>query len=384
MSRETGRLITALASWLLACLAFAEDSLPVSAYIHGVPFVSWHEMRDASFPGSDVVNPSLTAAAQMMYGYWGEDFVALTKARAQPTGWESSSGEHGTLDVLRGLLARGLPVQVSPATTPDAQRLYVVPRICATLQKVPYTTSRPVSGSLGEMVPLRALAELRQGGCEAGLNDSVYVAAKLVIGYDDPRRVLTMHDPSLGPDLEIGYDDFERMWQATGAKYWSQHPRELPEVAAGRVGQPRTRTPDDDAAVVLFHAYGKSVIGEHAAAGDLLSRALGLEGLSAGRRHQLRLELAVALNETGNGPQAIEVLRLAGGDFDSYAITQRTLAQLLRSCDGSRDALKEAKKIEAGLKRLCGPQAQRRVADALGHDFHVMGCNGELLGWYRP
>jgi hypothetical protein len=273
---------------------------------------------------------------------------------------------------------------VSPATTPDAQRLYVVPKICAAMKELAYTPSRPVSGSLGEMVPLSALDQLRQGGCDAGLNDSVYVAAKLVIGYDDERRVLTMHDPSLGPDLEIGYDDFERMWKATGARYWSQHPRELPPVAPGRVESVRARTTDDDAAVALFQAYGLEVSGDYAAAGNLLGQALGLAGLGAGRRHLLRLELAITLNETGHGAQAIEALREANADFDAYAVTQRTLAQLLRSCDGGRDAIKEAKKIESGLKGLCGAKAQRRVADELGHDFHVMGCQDELLGWYRP
>lgn len=384
MSPKAASCLAGAASLLMLSVAFADDPLPPRAYIEGVPFVSWHEMRAASFPGSDIVNPSLTAVAQMMYGYWGEDFVARAQGRTQPAGWESASGEGAPFETLKALLARGLPLEVAPATTPDAHRLYIVPKTCATLQNAPYTQPRPASGALGEMVPLQAVDELRKGGCETGLNDSVYLAAKLLIGYDDERQVLTMHDPSFGPNLEIGYDEFRRMWQATGAKYWAPHPQPLPALAAGRVEQVRARTADDEAAVALFRGYGLSVCGDHSQAERLLRAALALDGLSTGRRHLLHLELAIVLNETGRGLLAINELRLANAEFDAYAVTQQVLGRLLRTSGGGHDGKREARQIEARLKKLCGTEAQRAVADELGRDFHVMGCKGELLGWFRP
>lgn len=370
--------------WLLALSpAWAQETLPAGAYIEGVPFVGYHEVRDAEFPDSGVINPSLTGVLQMLYGYWGEDFIDNARRGVELEHWDELGGEDATLDELKALLARGILVAVVPATTPEAHRLYLTPRICGQFKPVPYTEPSPASGALGEMIPLRAVEELRAGSCGVGLNDSVIVAAKLLIGYDDARAVLIMHDPSLGPDLEIGYADFERMWRATEAGYLASHPADLPAVPAGRVAQVRPRTPDDEAAVALFRAYGLEKAGRHAEAEPLLREALGLEGLSAGRRHLLKLELAVCLNETGRCAEAIEVARGANADFDDYALAHRVLAYLL-NCSGDRAAQKEARREGKRAEALCSVQAQRRVADELGRDFAVTGCKGERLGWHRP
>lgn len=47
----------------------------------------------------------------------------------------------------------------------------------------------------------------------AQFRESVTAAARVVIGYDDERRVMIVHDPSFGPAWEIGYEDFENMWR---------------------------------------------------------------------------------------------------------------------------------------------------------------------------
>ena len=72
-------LLPALMATALA--ASAGESLPAKVHIEGVPFVSWHDMRDAEFPSSDVVNPSYTAAAEMMFRYWGGDFLAYSRGQ---------------------------------------------------------------------------------------------------------------------------------------------------------------------------------------------------------------------------------------------------------------------------------------------------------------
>lgn len=380
--------VAGVAMSLLPGAAPAEEPLPAKAYIEGVPFISYHEVRGEKYPDSEYLNPSVTAVVMAMYRYWGEDFLESTRSHAikggRLPGWSGSSKEGATLADLRALVAQGLPAFVAPATTPDAHRLYVVPKTCAFLmKKVAYAEPKLTSGALGEMVILAAVDQLRAGGCELGLNDSVYVAARLVIGYDDERAVLVVHDPSLGPNLELGYAEFERMWKATEAEYWAVHPQVLPATPPGRVDGVRGRTADDEAAVALFRAYGLDVGGRYAEAEPLLREALALEGLSAGRRHLLGLELAVVLSETGRCAEAIEAARAANAAFDGYALGHNVLATLLE-CSGQRAAVKEAKQERTRAKQLCDVQSQRRVADELGRDFHVVGCKNEMLGWYRP
>lgn len=214
-------------------------------------------------------------------------------------------------------------MSVSPATTPEAHRLYLTPRLCGQFKPVTYMSPHPTSGALGEMVPLHAVEQLRDGSCGIGLNDSVILASRLLVGYDDAKEVFIMHDPSLGPNLELGYADFERMWRATEAKYSAVHPAEMPTAPAGWVAEVRARTPDDEAA------------------------------------------------------------RGANADFDGYALAHTVLARLL-ACSDKRADRKEAKRELSHAKKLCNTKAQRRVADELGRDFHVIGCKGERLGWYRP
>ena len=371
----------------MAALSFAgwaEDLLPAKAYVEGVPFVGYHEARGAEFPDSNVLNPSFTAVAQMMYHYWGEDFVRRAQDDTDVEGWTTASGSDAGLADLKALLARGIPVHVAPATTPHAHRLYMTPKICGMFKPVAFARPHPATGALGEMISLGAVEQLRAGSCGVGLNDSVILASKLLVGYDDERQVFVMHDPSLGPLFELGYGEFEHMWRATEAKFWARHPETIPAAAPGRVDSVRARTVDDDAAVALFRAYGLEVIGDYRQAEAVLREALGVEGLSNARRHQLLLELAVSLNETGRCAEAIEAARSANAEFDDYAIGHRVLGFLL-ACSGERAAKKEAKRESARAEKLCDDKkALRRVADELGHDFEVMGCKQERLGWYRP
>jgi hypothetical protein len=82
-------------------------------------------------------------------------------------------------------------------------------------------------------------------------------------------------------------------------------------------------------------------------------------------------------------PAAIAELRLAIAAFDDYSHSHSALAQVLGASPDAED--RRASKAERKkAKALCSAEAQRRVAETLGRDFYVMGCEGELLGWYRP
>lgn len=384
MDREYLKRAVAALVILAAFLgARAQEPVPASVYIDGVPFVGYHAARDAEFPGSDVTNPSYAAVAQMMFGYWGEDFLVRARAGAMPEGWTQSGGEDGSPGDLKALLARGIPVIVVPATTPEAHRLYPMTKMWAELQSVAYEAPHATSGALGEMISHRAVEELREGGCEMGLNDSVILASRLLLGYDEERQVFIMHDPSLGPNLEFGYEEFLGMWRVTGGKYWAYHPEAIPAEPPGRRADVRARTADDEAAVALFRAYGLEITGLYPRAESLLREALTREGLSVGRRHLLGLELAVSLNESGRCAEAVEVARQANAVFGDYALAHAVLGNLL-ACSGDPAASREAKREMDRARSLCGEEVQRRVADVLGRDFPVMGCNGQILGWVRP
>ena len=66
-------LLTVLA--FVAATAFAQvetaEPLPEQHYIAGVPFVSWGEAAGFDYPNWNVLNPSYTAASQMVWRYWG-------------------------------------------------------------------------------------------------------------------------------------------------------------------------------------------------------------------------------------------------------------------------------------------------------------------------
>jgi hypothetical protein len=382
--KHHGRTAALLSLLALSCTALAQEPLPARVYIDGVPFVAYHEVRAAQFAGCDVLNPSFTAVAQMMYHYWGNDFVSCARDKADPTGWITASGSGAAPADLKALLARGIPVSVSPSTTPHSHQLYLTPKICGLFKPVTFARPHPTTGALGEMISLAAVDQLRAGGCGVGLNDSVILASRLLLGYDDTRQVFVMHDPSFGPNLELGYEEFERMWRATEAGYWASYPESLPSDPPGRVDAVPARTADDDAGFMLFRAYGLEVNGDYRQAEDVLRKALAREGVSPALRHQLNLELAVSLNETGRCAEAIEAARQANALFGDYAIAHRVLAYLL-ACSSDRAAKKESKRELAQAEKLCSDKAAlRRVADELGRSFHVMGCKGERLGWYRP
>jgi hypothetical protein len=376
------RAATLLALALTAVAPHADEvtSLPASVRIDGVPYIGWHEAARWQYPDYDVVNPAAMAAAQMMYRYWGRD--VLRSDQREDSSFTDEGGAGSALRDIKTVLARGWPVMIDRATTARAHRLYVVPKMCAAMKDVEIVGPERASGTLGDMMPLEEIVKLRAAGCEIGLDDSVIVAPQVAVGYDDGRGVFVVHDPSLGPHLEVPYDDLERAWAATGRMHAYLKPVD-PATQAPMPADVRARTPDDDAAVALFEGYSLAVCDEYPAAAEVLRRGLAIPGISAGREHLLRLELGTALYVMKEIPAAIAELRLAIAAFDDYSLSHSALAQVLGASPDAED--RRASKAERKkAKALCSAEAQRRVAETLGRDFYVMGCEGELLGWYRP
>src|SRR2546423_1856220 len=178
----------------------ATHQLPPRALLTGVPFISWSEAASLDYANKNIVNPSIPASEGMVLKYWGRDLAAL-KDEETPRGWTQRAGDGGSVDSLKSDVSRGIPVIVCLAMTPIAHN--PGPGAAAMMAMSDSTTRAPVegggsaSGVLGEMV---ALDTLRRWGQVLGaetLRESMFMACRVVIGYDEPRQVMILHDPSL-------------------------------------------------------------------------------------------------------------------------------------------------------------------------------------------
>jgi len=382
--RATVLRLSVLACLTVGALALGSVMAAPARQVEGVGFVGFGEVAGSSYPERNVVNPALIAALQMEYGYWGRDVVAEMKARSsQDARFREVDGKKGSVGDLKAAIDRGLPVYTRVATTSRAHVLYPVLKLCAMFNKIELAGPALASGSLGEMIPLAEIRKLRKADCTAGLDDSVISRPRIVIGYDDERQVLTVHDPSLGPSLEVKYADFEQAWSALGGQYSYPEPKDPALRPVAAPAPARARTPDDDAAVALFEGYGLEVAGDPAAAVEELRRGLAIPQVSPGREHLLRLELGVALHASGRTEEAVAELRRANEIFGSYWLAHRQLALVLRAAGG--DAARAAAEAEEKAAHdLCAPDAYRQVIATVAGDFPVAGCKGEYLGWWRP
>jgi hypothetical protein len=382
--RATVLRLSVLACLTAGAVALGSVKAAPAPQVEGVGFVGFAEVAGSSYPESDVVNPALIAGLQMEYGRCGRDVLAEMKARSsEDPRFREVNGKNGSVGDLKSAIDRGLPIYTRVATTSRAHVLYLVPKLCATFKKIELVGPGLASGSLGEMIPLAEIRKLRKADCTAGLDDSVISRPRIVIGYDDERQLLTVHDPSLGPGLEVKYADFEQAWSALGGQYSYPEPKDPALRPVAAPAPARARTPDDDAAVALFEGYGLEVAGDPPAAVEELRRGLAIPQVSPGREHLLRLELGVALHASGRTEEAVAELRRANEIFGSYWLAHRQLALVLRAAAG--DAARAAAETEEkAAQDLSSPDAYRQVIGTLARDFPVMGCKGEYLGWWRP
>ena len=376
----------------VAAPAFAQteatEPLPEQHYIEGVPFVSWGEAAGFDYPNWNVLNPSYTAASQMVWRYWS---VPLDPTTGWPTG-ELPDGSYLTADNvslydLKRQLVLNRPVEIVPAITAHAHYLYVTVKLLSMFSKdADYDLEQvgPTSGMLDEMVSIDAFMNAVSKGCPKNLiSDSVYLAARVVVGYDDNRGVMIIHDPIFGPDWEVSYEDFLQMWRF--AFFKMTVPR-LDEVGYERrpaaVAHP-VRTADHDAAFALFNGYSLAAVNRLQEAETELRRGLSLDGISPRYQHLLRVELGSLLVHTRRLDQAIEVLRQAIEIYPDYFRAWGELGNAYRD-KGDRKSRRNAEVAYETMKTLCTTETEGKVALELGKDFFVSGCRGGKLGWWKP
>lgn len=366
--------------------------LPSHAIILGVPFISWNEAAKLDYHDKNVLNPSVPAAEAMISEYWGQDLRGLAKGTEAPEGWTSAGGEGASLDSLRSYVARGIPIIVKLAMTPVAH--FVEPNVAAlatlvgsgvgaagsNLTQQQFEQGQQLvaqyagiwSGVLGKMV---APDTLRRWGDALGTKvwqESVLLSSRVVVGYDDDRKVVIVHDPSFGPAWEIGYDDFETMWALFDHFYVVMYPPDYAKLvgahASARPYAPRTAS--QRAAESFVFGYALASVGRLGDAKARLEAGLGAPDVPQGYRHLFLLELARVAEARGDTAAAI-----SGYEESGKLIPQHHRPWIFESRLNAGKAAELRRKAD----KLCADRkAQEAVVRALPHDFTMFGCGGLL------
>lgn len=263
------------------------QTLPAKALILDVPYVSWNEAAQLRYEQKDIVNPSIVAVGKMARKYWGQDrprFLQFGMEEYQPEDWKGSGSPEKAkgLTDLKAWIARGVPVGVPLPLTPHAHPIDTTALFVISLKKFKLPNRGPSSEAFGRWASWETLLQVGLG--QNVIREVVTDASRLIIGYDDERKVIIMHDPSFGPAWEMGYDDFEANWRLNEYVYIARPPEGYADfVARRRASQTYPpRTPDMQAAVHFAFGYGFSEVGRGADAEREFEKGLALAGIGNG------------------------------------------------------------------------------------------------------
>jgi hypothetical protein len=381
---------TAPLLFLVPVLGAAQQ--PRSVLIPGVPFVPWREAAKVEpywgQRGPD--NPSIRASRAMVRAYWtiGQDERAPASVLlgcCQNAGDFRRDSATSFAD-LKPLLASGRPVILDLALTADGHQLTIPFFVARGLHKPP----RPdwpegvSSRMLGPVMPLWAADSFRTAEYLFGtpVMDATDVAERVVIGYDDTRGVVIVHDPSFGPAVEIPLSDFEPMWAATNRLYLTLEVPDAENVIRHRAGAPpyRDRTVEERAAQLWVQGAMRAALAMAPAAEQDLRAALALPGLGSGYEHLVQLDLGAALIAQQRYGEAIAALRRSVELVPENPRGWELLADAATAAgqeDLARDATKKMKKSRQvrDMAAFC-----RRLTEAIPADVWVFYF-AEHRGW---
>ena len=361
------RLITCL-----LCLSCASKTTTTSrtalpplriAHTIAVPFVSSAEAWKLKYQHKDVMNPSYAASVAMILRYGGqslsllEDFgIALREKR----GWAIvEQKEDGDIATLKSFLNRDVPVLVVPPMTPVAHPADPVFGMLAAAKKAPAPRVVMTSGALPPMWSLPDYASVKKA---VGMDhwESVLLQARVLVGYDDTRGVLIMHDPMIGPAVEISYAEFDQMWAAANRRYTAVEPRVRKAVVPDSSAFSQ-RNSAQIAVEKFVKAYGLIAAARFQEADDTLRTALSLESLPFEVRYLLLNELGYVAFQRGNIQEALRFADQAGAIGPESPSPWRLRLEIARAGKGSTPAQSRVA-ADAALKRLC---ADRSALEAL-------------------
>ncbi len=302
------------------------------AVILNVPFISWDDER---LPAGEEMNPSDPASLSMIFGYWGEDLNEFFSE--DETGdlndW-TLEGKNGTsVNDLKPLIANRIPIMVRPTgLTPFA---HPINPMTFELGLSPYPVNyEPTSGSLlGLFVPLDYAGLAKEPGSKGLILEDFLWSSRVVVGYDDSRSVVYLHDPTFGPYWEIGYDDFEKMWEVGGRGFRIIHPPDYEAVSAEQsLGAEHTsRSPGHQATICYVFGYALSSIGRNEEAEAQLRQGLEIEGIEEGYRFLLLLELSVVRAKSEDFEEAIALAKEASRILPQHHASWFLLSNLYKA-----------------------------------------------------
>jgi len=354
--------------------------LPPKVLVPGVPFVSFAEAARIQLPHGALMysNPSQTACLAMELENWGYSRKLLERAETPEVAkWEVSGGEARSLEELKALLAKGMPVQVIVALTPYGDRFPDTEPVAETVRKVG-AAEGPRSSVLGRIVRFEDLPKIE---VEWGFNaerDSMHVAlfgsCRLVIGYDDQRKVLALHDPTFGPAFEMSYDDFMLTWEVLGRRYAAWYPPDYAKLVAKRgPAKPyRQRTPQEHAAMYYVYGYALNATGRLKEGEEQFRKGLAIPGIGPGYQHLLELELAIALANQGDGRGALEAAEAAVKLVPEDPIPWQLLRYLYEHSPDPGAAAKAEQARSKAEKLAKDERTGAKLSSVLPRDFWVM------------
>jgi tetratricopeptide (TPR) repeat protein len=240
------------------------------------------------------------------------------------------------------------------------------------------------SGVLGTMDGLDYFRQLEEA---TGMSpwEASRGSGRLVIGYDDARRVMIMHDPSFGPAWEVGYDDFDKMWAAIKREYLLAYPHDYANFVVKHASASPYPAPtsDQQAAFLYVQGYALASVGRLAEAEQQFHDGLAVRGIGIGYQHLFLFELAQIYRTQGKTEIAIATAEKAAALLPEHHRPWELLAELYGTITGRQQKADDARrKAEAACSN---PQAARAVARALARDFNVFACEpGKLLAADTP
>jgi hypothetical protein len=363
------------------------EAVPSRALILGVPFISFADAAALDYEDKSILNPSFAASLGMILTYWDQDLSLLLRLEealpTQPGGWGTvEEGKAKDFTELKALIARGIPVHVSTAMTPWAHTVYpVTAALAVVMHEFKFPEEGPQSGVLGRMVSLETMRQLELLQPEISPWDSVLISDRVVIGYDDDRKVVVLHDPSFGPGWEVGYDDFEKMWEAKGKAYLAPHPPSVADILAkpSRATPYRPRSPDEQGATHYVFAYSLSAVGRAREAEIELVKGLRVPGISRGIQHLLLFEIALHQGARGRIREATQTVQEAIALLPEHHRPWEFLAIIQK---GDPSTALEVAEAERKAKAACADrESQRTAIKTLTRSFWILGCRPGTIHW---
>ena len=274
------------------------------------------------------------ASIAMMLNYWGVDPAGLDEADLND--WTGESGQARSVDDLRPFIADGLPVMVLPtALTPFAHPTNPL-HLMIGATPMPDTCEMSSSNLSGMFVPLDTpglAVDPKDPEKFARIQEDIWFSARVVVGYDESRGIVLLHDPMFGPYWEVSFDDFDEMWEVGGRGYWVTHPREYRDLADKRPSdaEPTARSVGHQATVHYVFGYALSSIGRNPEAELQLKQGLRIAGTEKGYKFLLLLELGVVRAKRGDIDDAMALAKEASKIFPKHHASWFLLANLRRS-----------------------------------------------------